>query len=39
MPEALSGAEIDDLLAFLRTLTDERYVALMPSDPSKAVTK
>ena len=39
MPEALSGAEIDDLLAFLRTLTDERYVALMPSDASKAVTK
>ena len=39
MPEALSGAEIDDLLAFLRTLTDERYVALMPSDPSKPVTK
>ena len=27
---ALSDTDIDDLVSFLRTLTDERYVALMP---------
>lgn len=31
-PEALTDAEMEDLVAFLRTLTDERYVALMPPD-------
>lgn len=34
-PVALSDEETDDLVAFLRTLTDERYVALMPSDPRR----
>lgn len=32
MPEALSDAEIDDLIAFLRSLTDARYVGAMPQD-------
>ena len=32
---ALSDAEMDDLVTFLRTLTDERYVALMPPDVRK----
>lgn len=32
MPVALSDVETDDLVAFLRSLTDERYVALMPPD-------
>nr|WP_240933140.1 cytochrome c peroxidase [Diaphorobacter sp. HDW4B] len=31
-PVALSDGETDDLVAFLRSLTDERYVLLMPSD-------
>ncbi|MWL55389.1 hypothetical protein, partial [Escherichia coli] len=30
---ALTEDEIDDIVAFLRTLTDARYVALMP-DPA-----
>lgn len=34
-PVALSDAEVDDLVTFLRTLTDERYVALMPPDVRK----
>jgi cytochrome c peroxidase len=32
-PPALTEDEIDDIVAFLRTLTDARYVALMP-DPA-----
>ena len=35
MPVALKDGELDDLQAFLRTLTDERYVGLMP--PARAV--
>jgi cytochrome c peroxidase len=30
MPAALTDAEIDDIVAFLRTLTDARYVNAMP---------
>lgn len=33
MPEALSDAEIDDLIAFLRSLTDARYAGALPSEP------
>ena len=32
---ALSDTDIDDLVSFLRTLTDERYVALMPPAPQR----
>nr|WP_231747161.1 cytochrome c peroxidase [Burkholderia sp. BDU5] len=32
-PPAMTDADIDDLVAFLRTLTDERYVGLMPATP------
>ncbi len=31
MPPAMTEADIDDLVAFLRTLTDERYAGLMPA--------
>ncbi|MBS0293908.1 MAG: c-type cytochrome [Proteobacteria bacterium] len=37
MPEALSDAEINDLIAFLRSLTDARYVgAMSPEQPPPA---
>jgi cytochrome c peroxidase len=36
MPEALSDAEIDDLIAFLRSLTDARYAGVMPPEPPAA---
>ncbi|KVN07959.1 MULTISPECIES: cytochrome c peroxidase [unclassified Burkholderia] len=32
-PPAMTDADIDDLVAFLRTLTDARYVGLMPAAP------
>ncbi|WP_226383329.1 cytochrome-c peroxidase [Burkholderia mayonis] len=32
-PPAMTDADVDDLVAFLRTLTDERYVGLMPATP------
>ncbi|QNP49353.1 cytochrome-c peroxidase [Diaphorobacter aerolatus] len=31
-PAALSDGDVDDLVAFLRSLTDERYVPLMPPE-------
>ncbi|MCS6508544.1 cytochrome-c peroxidase [Burkholderia thailandensis] len=32
-PPAMTDADVDDLVAFLRTLTDARYVGLMPAAP------
>ncbi|AJX36256.1 cytochrome-c peroxidase [Burkholderia oklahomensis] len=32
-PPAMTDADVDDLVAFLRTLTDERYAGLMPAMP------
>ncbi|CAJ3807249.1 di-heme cytochrome c peroxidase family protein [Burkholderia pseudomallei] len=32
-PPAMTDADVDDIVAFLRTLTDARYVGLMPAAP------
>lgn len=39
MPPAMSEAEIDDIVAFLRTLTDAPYVEAMPANRGRAPAK